>query len=77
MPITAVTLLVTLLAAPAAPVAAGAVKPTSTYTVERIEEPVRTIAHVTEALDRNLLAGPDLARNVGMHGGEPLWQLTF
>lgn len=43
----------------AAPVAAGALKPTSVYTVERIEEPVRTIAHVTEALDRALLSDYD------------------
>ena len=43
----------------AAPVAAGALKPTSTFTVERIEEPVRTIAHVTEALDRALLSDFD------------------
>lgn len=43
----------------AAPVAAGAVKPTSVYTIERIEEPVRTIAHVTEALDRALLSDFD------------------
>lgn len=43
----------------AAPVAAGALKPTSVYTVERIEEPIRTIAHVTEALDRALLSDFD------------------
>jgi HK97 family phage major capsid protein len=43
----------------AAPVAAGALKPTSVYTVERIEETVRTIAHVTEALDRALLSDFD------------------
>jgi HK97 family phage major capsid protein len=43
----------------AAPVAAGAVKPTSVYTIERIEEPVRTLAHVTEALDRALLSDFD------------------
>lgn len=40
----------------AAPVAAGGTKPTSTFTVERIEATFRTIAHVTEALDRALLA---------------------
>ena len=39
----------------AAPVAAGALKPTSLYTVERIEEPVVTIAHLTEPPDRALL----------------------
>jgi HK97 family phage major capsid protein len=43
----------------AAPVAAGAVKPTSVYTLERVEETVRTIAHVTEALDRALLSDFD------------------
>ena len=43
----------------AAPVAAGALKPTSVYTVERVEETVRTIAHVTEALDRALLSDFD------------------
>lgn len=43
----------------AAPVAAGALKPTSVFTVERIEEPVRTIAHVTEAIDRALLSDFD------------------
>lgn len=43
----------------AAPVAAGAEKPRSTITVERIEETVRTIAHVTEALDRALLSDFD------------------
>jgi HK97 family phage major capsid protein len=40
----------------AAAVAAGATKPTSVYTVERVETPVTTVAHVTEALDRALLA---------------------
>jgi len=40
----------------AAPVVAGGLKPTSIYTIERIEETVRTIAHVTEALDRALLS---------------------
>lgn len=43
----------------AAAVAAGAVKPTSVYTVERIEQKVTTIAHVTEALDRMLLSDYD------------------
>ncbi len=43
----------------AAPVAAGALKPTSVYTVERIEQLVVTIAHVTEALDRALLSDFD------------------
>jgi len=43
----------------AAPVAAGGLKPTSTYTVERVDQPVRVIAHVTEALDRSLLSDQD------------------
>lgn len=40
----------------AAPVAAGAEKPRSTFTIERIEERVRVIAHVSEAVDRSLLS---------------------
>lgn len=40
----------------AAPVAAGADKPKSVLTVERIERPVTTIAHISEALDRALLS---------------------
>lgn len=43
----------------AAAVAAGAEKPKSTYTVERIEDTVSTIAHVTEAIDRALLSDFD------------------
>lgn len=43
----------------AAAVAAGAEKPKSTYTVERIETLVTTVAHVTEALDRALLSDHD------------------
>ncbi len=39
----------------AAPVATGAVKPTSVITVERVEELVRTIAHVSEGIDRAIL----------------------
>jgi len=39
----------------AEPVAPHGIKPTSVYTIERIEEPVRVIAHVSEALDRSLL----------------------
>lgn len=39
----------------AAVVPAGGLKPTSVYTVERVEDSVRTIAHVSEALDRSLL----------------------
>lgn len=40
----------------AAPVAAGADKPKSVLTVERIERPVTTIAHISEAMDRALLS---------------------
>jgi HK97 family phage major capsid protein len=43
----------------AAPVAAAALKPTSVYSVERIEVPVTTIAHISEALDRMLLSDED------------------
>jgi HK97 family phage major capsid protein len=39
----------------AQPVAPHGIKPNSVYTIERIEEPVRVIAHVSEALDRSLL----------------------
>jgi HK97 family phage major capsid protein len=40
----------------AAPVDPGDMKPTSVYSVERIEAPYRTIAHLTEPQDRNLLS---------------------
>jgi HK97 family phage major capsid protein len=40
-------------------VPAGEEKPTSTYTIERIEVPIVTIAHVTEPLDRALLMDYD------------------
>jgi HK97 family phage major capsid protein len=40
----------------AAPVAAGALKPTSTITIERVEQPVTTIAHLSEAIDNAVLA---------------------
>ena len=40
----------------AAPVAAGALKPTSVFTVERVEVPVVTVAHITEAIDRALVS---------------------
>ncbi len=43
----------------AAPVAAGGLKPTSVLTVERVTESVRVIAHVSEALDRSILADFD------------------
>ena len=39
----------------AAPVATGALKPTSTFTVQRVDQPVQTIAHMTEPVDRSLL----------------------
>ena len=40
----------------AAPVAAGADKPKSVYSVERIEQPVVTIAHISEAIGRAILS---------------------
>jgi|GEM_PF-3579968 len=40
-------------------VAAGGLKPTSVLTVARLEDTVRTIAHVSEALDRALLSDFD------------------
>jgi HK97 family phage major capsid protein len=39
----------------AAPVAAGNLKPTSVFTVERVEQEIVTIAHLTQPLDRSLL----------------------
>jgi HK97 family phage major capsid protein len=39
----------------AAPVAAGATKPTSVYTIVRKEAPIRVIAHISEDLDRSIL----------------------
>ena len=39
----------------AVPVAAGSTKPTSTFTVESVEDRVRVLAHVSEAIDRSLL----------------------
>lgn len=47
----------------AAAVAAGGLKPTSVLTVTRIEDTVRTIAHVSEALDRALLSDFDALVN--------------
>lgn len=43
----------------AAPVAPGTDKPQSTITIERVEQPVTTIAHLTEPIDRALLADFD------------------
>lgn len=43
----------------AAAVAPGALKPTSTITAERVEAPIRVVAHVSEALDRMMLADYD------------------
>ena len=39
----------------AAPVATGAVKPTSVLSLERVETPVQQIAHISEPLDRSLM----------------------
>jgi HK97 family phage major capsid protein len=46
----------------AAPVAAGALKPTSVISLERVEDAVRTIAHLSEAVDRSLLSDMDQLR---------------
>jgi len=40
----------------AAPVAKGAKKPTSTYSVEKVEDRVRTIAHLSEPIPRQYLS---------------------
>jgi len=47
----------------AAETAAGALKPTSVYSFERIEDRVRTIAHMSEAVDRALMLDVDNLRN--------------
>lgn len=47
----------------AAPVATGEKKPTSVYTVERVDDRVRTIAHLTEAIPRSYLADIGLLRD--------------
>jgi HK97 family phage major capsid protein len=44
----------------AAPVAAKGIKPTSTYSVERIDDRVRTIAHLSEPVPRSYLADAPL-----------------
>lgn len=46
----------------AAPVAAGGTKPTSVYTVERIDDRVRTIAHLSEPIPRQYLSDITLLR---------------
>jgi len=43
----------------AAPVAAGGLKPTSVFSVEKVDQPVRVVAHLSEAIDRSLLADQD------------------
>ena len=43
----------------AAAVAVGALKPTSTYTIERVTATVSVIAHITEAIDRSLVSDYD------------------
>lgn len=40
----------------AAPVATGALKPTSVYSVERVDDTVKTIAHLSERIPRQTLA---------------------
>jgi HK97 family phage major capsid protein len=47
----------------AAPVATGDTKPTSTYTVERVDDRVRTIAHLSEPIPRQYLADIGLLRD--------------
>lgn len=46
----------------AAPVARGAKKPTSIYTVEKVEDRVRVIAHISESIDRVDLSDTELLR---------------
>jgi HK97 family phage major capsid protein len=46
----------------AAPVAEGALKPTSVYTMERVEDRCRTIAHLTEPIPRQQLDDAALLR---------------
>jgi HK97 family phage major capsid protein len=43
----------------AAPVAAGAEKPTSTITIEKVSTPVQVIAHISEPIDRSILSDFD------------------
>jgi HK97 family phage major capsid protein len=58
----------------AAPVAQGALKPTSIYNLERVEERVRTLAHLSEPMHRTDFSdAPLLAEFVG--GGEMLYGL--
>lgn len=45
----------TVLTNNAAPVAADATKPTSVITAEKVEAPIRVIAHVSEAIDTSIL----------------------
>lgn len=56
----------------AAPVAPGAAKPTSTYTVTRVDDRVRTIAHLSEAINRQTLADVGMLRDyvqTSLYGG--------
>lgn len=46
----------------AAPVAVGALKPTSVYTTELVEDRARTIAHLSEAIPRQYLADAAMLR---------------
>jgi HK97 family phage major capsid protein len=49
----------------AAPVAPGGTKPTSVYTLDRVEESLTVIAHLSEAIDKYWLQdGPSLAQFV-------------
>jgi len=57
----------------AAVVASGALKPTSVYTLERIEEHLRVIAHLSEPIDKFWLE--DSAALEGFVGGELVYGL--
>ncbi|MDP8905502.1 MAG: phage major capsid protein [Chloroflexota bacterium] len=46
----------------AAPVAEGGLKPTSVYTLERVDEPIATIAHLSEPIPRQQLEDAPLLR---------------
>lgn len=47
----------------ARPVAIGEKKPTSVYTLERVDDRIRTIAHLSEPISRNWLSDAPMLRN--------------
>lgn len=59
----------------AAPVASGALKPTSVYTLERIEDRLRVIAHLSEPIDKFWLE--DQTTLTGFVGTELLYGLLL